>query len=129
MQCLAAEHFSKEDDVARKWIAKNICDIEMFPYHSKKFSLSWAKVPSSCMAKSSVIRAIEKNNNTLFVFMRSFKLWIPDEAEQERIKAMDNVFINPCPRNPTLNPCITGGVGERIMEWIREKKLIKPRVV
>lgn len=121
LHCIANH---KNEYETRKRIAQNICDIEMFPYHSKKFSLSWAGSQSATIAKKAVIEAINGKSDTLFVFMRSFKLWIPDEAEQERIKAMDNVFINPCPRNPTLNPHITGGVGKKIMKWIQDQNLI-----
>ena len=114
---------NEHEDETRIWLAQNICDIELFPYHSKKFKAKWTKdktEPESVkIAREAVIDAIDKNPNTLFVFMRSFSLWIPDEEKAEIIKNKENVIENKSIRNPSLNPKINANcTGRRILDYL-----------
>lgn len=124
LKCLVEEARWKGDETeARKRIANNVCDIELFPYHSIKFNKKWLKTCSVQMARKAVINAIKANPNTLFVFMRSFSLWIPEESDRLQISQKENVVINKAVRNPSLNPDLSHNngdicIGERILEFL-----------
>ena len=57
--------------MTRKWLAKNICDIELFPYHSKKFKSKWAKagteLESVHKAREAVINAIDTGKEIILL--------------------------------------------------------------
>lgn len=121
---LANARWEGNETEARIWIANNICDIELFPYHSIKFNYKWLDYFSVKMAREAVINAIEKKPDTLFVFMRSFALWIPEERVRQQIENdYENVIINKAVRNPSLRPNLipkNGGtsVGNRILDFL-----------
>lgn len=119
MKTLAKEKFNKNDDEARKWVAKNVCDIELFPYHSKKFHHSFVKCNSAHVARCNVFKEIKEHPEVLFVFMRSVKLWTNGCKEWEDLLKEKNVIINPCPRNPSLNP--DKELGGAILKWLRRE--------
>lgn len=114
----------KDEKEARKWIAQNVCDIELFPYHSKKFHYSFANCKSTKIARCSVFKEIKEHPEVLFVFMRSVKLWTNGCKEWEKllnerdfkVNTKGNVIINPCPRNPSLNP--DKELGGAIFKWL-----------
>lgn len=124
LKCLVEEARWKGDETeARKRIANNVCDIELFPYHSIKFNKKWLKTCSVQMARKAVINAIDKNPDTLFVFMRSFSLWIPEESNRLQISQRENVVINKAVRNPSLNPNLKPKngetcIGRRILDFL-----------
>ena len=117
----------ENEDETRVWLAQNICDIELFPYHSKKFKNEWARditEPKSVkIARKAVIEAIDNYSDTLFVFMRSFVRWIP-EKDRPRMLEKENVIVNKSVRNPSLNPNIKYDdtkvkcTGRRILDFI-----------
>ena len=123
---------NEHEDKTRIWLAQNICDIELFPYHSKKFKSKWAKdrtePESVIIAREAVIDAIDNYPNTLFVFMRSFAKWIPDEEKARIIEKKKNVIINKSVRNPSLNPNLKDvepGVkctGRQILDFINRQR-------
>lgn len=114
---------------AREWIAQNVCDIELFPYHSEKFDpkkyhSSLINCASADVARCNVFLEIYKHPEVLFVFMRSVKLWTNGCKEWEdllnkrdfNVNTNGNVIINPCPRNPSLNP--DKDFGGTIYDWL-----------
>lgn len=127
LEKLAEEHFNKDKGEARKWIANNVCDIELFPYHSEKFHYSFAKCKSADVARCNVFEEIKRHDDVLFVLMRSRKLWTCELEEREelldkrdfKIDKKGNVIINPCPRNPSLNP--EKNLGGAIYEWLKDR--------
>ena len=124
LKCLAeAKWNADETETARKRIANNVCDIELFPYHSIKFDKKWLNTCSVRMAREAVIKAIYENTDTLFVFMRSFSLWIPEENDRLPISQRENVVINKAVRNPSLNPNLKPKngetcIGRRILDFL-----------
>lgn len=118
-----AEARKEPEDITRIWLAQNICDIELFPYHSKKFKSKWAKdgteLESVQKAREAVIEAIDNYSDTLFVFMRSFAKWIP-KNDRPRILEKGNVIVNKSVRNPSLNPNLNANcTGRQILDFIR----------
>ena len=123
LKSFADARWGKDEEKARKWLAQNICDIELFPYHSKSFNRKWMDSSSVSEARKAVIEAINKNSDTLFVFMRSFALWIPEEEQRAIIKQKTNVIINKSVRRPSLNPNIKPKngeecIGKRILDFL-----------
>lgn len=120
------EEFNRKHVDTRKWLAHHVCDIELFPYHSKTFTGKKAEkltniCESSKIAKTAVMDAIDKHKEIMFVFMRSIKLWIPDEKERNRILNSSNVILNPYPQNPTLNPNTTKDFGIILLTFLTEQ--------
>lgn len=113
---------------AREWIAQNVCDIELFPYHSMKFHYSFSFCRSSEVARYNVFKEIEKHPEVLFVLMRSRRQWTCGLKEREElldkrdftINKEGNVIINPCPRNPSLNP--DKNLGSMIVKYLLPKR-------
>ena len=121
LECMSIKMGISEEDT-RKWLAKNICDIELFPYHSVKFNKDWCFSNSVSKAREAVIEAIKQTPNTVFVFMRSFALWLP-ESERSILQGYRNVIVNKSVRNPSLNPALhpKNGeicVGKRIFDFL-----------
>ena len=107
----------------RRWLARYVCDIELFPYHSKKFSGAVAEklsniCESSKKTRTAVLEVIDEHKEIMFVFMRSIKFWIPDEKERNRILNATNVILNPYPQNPTLNPNTQKEFGIRLIQFL-----------
>lgn len=113
---LAKNRFNENEEMAREWIAQNVCDIELFPYHSEKFHYSFANCKSADVARCNVFKEIKEHQEVLFVFMRSIKLWTNGCKEWEDLLKEKNVIINPCPRNPSLNP--DKELGGAIFKWL-----------
>ena len=105
---------------AREWIAHNVCDIELFPYHSKKFHYSFSSCRSSEVARCNVFKEIKDHDDVLFIFMRSINLWTKGCDEWEKLLKKSNVIINPCPRNPSLNP--DKSLGSMIVKYLLPKR-------
>ena len=105
---------------AREWIAHNVCDIELFPYHSKKFHYSFSGCRSSEVARCNVFKEIKDHDDVLFIFMRSINLWTKGCDEWEKLLKKSNVIINPCPRNPSLNP--DKNLGSMIVKYLLTKQ-------
>lgn len=125
LEKLAIDFFDSNKDEARKWLANNVCDIELFPYHSVKFKASWANSFSAEMARKAVFgeieSAIESSKKVLFVIMRSKNLWIDGCKKIEDIIARGCkekiVIINKSVQNPSLNPNLE--LGKKLLEFIK----------
>lgn len=118
--------FANEEE-ARIWLSKNICNIELFPYHSEKYSDKWVNSSSSDIARNAVFSAIRNNKHTLFVFMRSIKKWINGSNKRENTKNINrydgnrgNIIINKAVQNPSLNPKLGKDcLGEILFNYIK----------
>ena len=129
---LAKDCFDGDSEKARKWLANNVCDIELFPYHSVKFKRSWTNSNSAEEARNAVFKeievAIEYQKMVLFILMRSKKLWINGCKEREKTleqgKAKGIVVINKSVQNPSLNPELKDdhSLGKEIMKFINRLK-------
>lgn len=86
-----------------KIVAGSLCCVQLYPYHSKKFS----KLPgltSTVLYTASVVQEAIDSGKTIIV-MRSWRLWVslvPDLSRYERIVRVRN------PRNPSLSPANLG---------------------
>ena len=93
-----------------------------------KFHYSFSFCRSSEVARYNVFKEIEKHPEVLFVLMRSRRQWTCGLKEREEllnkrdftINKEGNVIINPCPRNPSLNP--DKNLGSMIVKYLLPKR-------
>lgn len=112
---IATEFGVKKEEVF-KWLSENMAAIELFPYHSKKFSKSLLnKCDSSEMIKTYVHNDLiekAKQGERLVCFTRSLKDWVVEECKHE------NIILNSSVQNITFN--VELDFGKSILNYIRD---------
>lgn len=103
-----------------KWLSENLAAIELFPYHSKKFSKSLLnKCESSKCIKNYVYECLIPEANKgkrLICFTRSLKDWGVENYNGE------NVILNSSVQNITFNSQLELGKG--ILNFIKDNSLL-----
>ena len=91
-------------------VAKALCCVQYYPYHSTKFS----RVPANTGAQEFTARAIREaiGAGKLIVVMRSLKLWVRLVPELE---TYGNVITLRNPLNPALSPANLGDAYGRLV--------------
>jgi len=79
-------------------VAKNMCCVQFFPYHSRTFGSTRLSVPSQQYGFGIVRRAVERGAD--IIVMRSWKLW---SAAVPELRGYRNLHFIKNPRNPTLS--------------------------
>lgn len=102
------------DTVGFDAVAKNICCVQYFPYHSPTFGSAKLSVPSQTYGFDIVRRAVERGAE--IVVMRSWKLWrlaVPQLLHSRKIHFVKN------PRNPSLSPANLGNAFNVVVSRLR----------
>ncbi len=114
------EYNSDNKERVFEWLSKNMAAIELFPYHSKKFSKSLLnKCESSKCIKNYVHECLipaANEGNRLICFTRSLKDW---GVENYNTK---NVILNSSVQNITFNIKLELGGG--ILKFIKDNSLL-----
>lgn len=114
------EYNSDNKERVFEWLSENMAAIELFPYHSKKFSKSLLnKCESSKCIKNYVHECLipaANEGNRLICFTRSLKDW---GVENHNGK---NVILNSSVQNITFNTTL--GLGEGILNFIKDNSLL-----
>ncbi len=79
-------------------VARNVLEVQLYPYHSKAFRRRKGRLPSQDFAAAVVRKAMEKN--AVIIFMRSRRIWeeyVPELARYPNLLSLRN------PRNPTFS--------------------------
>lgn len=111
-----AKYFNFDKETVFKWLSENMAAIELFPYHSKKFSKSLLnKCKSSEIIKEYVRQVLipEANDGKRLVcFTRSLKDWGVDKLENDHNIIRNNKSV----QNITFNVKLP--FGESIFNYI-----------
>ena len=111
-----AKYFNFDKETVFKWLSENMAAIELFPYHSKKFSKSLLnKCKSSEIIKEYVRQVLISEANDgkrLVCFTRSLKDWGVDKLENDHNIIRNNKSV----QNITFNVKLP--FGESIFNYI-----------